>query len=109
MYPDDAAVFINLIKEDVEVLMQIMHKFEEATGLWINVQKSSVVPIRFSQIDLDQVLQSFGGARATFPISYLGLPITIKLLRIHHLQFVLDRAAKKLQGWQADLLNIEKS
>jgi hypothetical protein len=106
LYADDAVVFINPVKEDVDVLMEIMHKFREATGLGINVHKSSVVPIRCSQIDLDDVLQNFGGARTTFPISYLGLPITVNRPRISHLQYVLDPASKKLQGWQADLLNI---
>jgi hypothetical protein len=37
---------------------------------------------------------------------YLGLPITLKQLRLSQLQPVLDQAMSKLQGWQADLLNI---
>jgi hypothetical protein len=75
-------------------------------GLRINVQKSTVVLIRCSQVNLDDVLQNFAGARAAFPISYLGLPITVTRLRVNHLQYVLDRAANKMQGWQANLLNI---
>jgi hypothetical protein len=43
-----AAVFINPVREEVDVLMEIMHKFGEATGLRINVHKSTVVPIRCS-------------------------------------------------------------
>jgi hypothetical protein len=106
LYADDAAVFLNPVREEVDVLMEIMHKFREAMGLRINVQKSTVVLIRCSQVNLDDVLQNFAGARAAFPISYLGLPITVTRLRVNHLQYVLDRAANKMQGWQANLLNI---
>jgi hypothetical protein len=55
---------------------------------------------------LDDVLHNFAGARAAFLITYLGLPITVNWLRINHLQYVLDWAANKMQGWQANLLNI---
>jgi hypothetical protein len=106
LYVTAAIVFLNPVREDVDVLMEIMHMFEEAVGLRINVHKSAVVPSRCSQIDLDDVLHNFAGSRATFPISYLGLPITVNRLRISHLQPVLDRATNKLQGWQANLLNI---
>jgi hypothetical protein len=75
-------------------------------GLRISASKSSVAPIRCSQVNLDEVLPSFSGARASFPISYLGLPITLGRLRLVHLQSVFDRAAAKMAGWQGQLLNI---
>jgi hypothetical protein len=106
LYADDAAVFLNTVREEVDVLMEIMHKFREATGLKINVHKSTIVPIRCSQINLDNVLQNFAGARAAFTITYLRLPITVNCLRVNQLQYALDRAANKMQGWQANLLNI---
>jgi hypothetical protein len=49
-------VFINPVKGEVDALMQIMHKFREATGLRINIQKSEVLPIICSQLNLDEVL-----------------------------------------------------
>jgi hypothetical protein len=39
-------------------------------------------------------------------LSYLGLPITLGRLRLVHLQFVFDKAATKLNGWQGKLLNL---
>jgi hypothetical protein len=56
LYGDDAAVFINPVKEEVEMLMTIMKHFRDATGLCINIAKSTVVPIRCSNVDLDEVL-----------------------------------------------------
>jgi hypothetical protein len=99
LYADDAAVFVNPTKADVDVIMQIMERFGEASGLWINTEKSTVVPIRCSQVDLDQVLQNFAGAQVHFAIMYLGLPICLGRLRMVHLQPYLDKAAHRLVGW----------
>jgi hypothetical protein len=62
--------------------MEIMQRFGQATKFGINVSKSSLALIRCSQIDQDDVLQSFNGSRVTFPITYLGLPITLGRLRM---------------------------
>jgi hypothetical protein len=85
LYADDVALFINPTKADVDMTMQIIHQFGLATGLKINTGKSIVVPLRCSQVNLDDVLQSFDGTRVGFPITYLGLPITIGCLRIAHM------------------------
>jgi hypothetical protein len=106
LYADDATVFVNPIKAYVDLVMQIMHHFGEATGLRINVHKSTVEPIRCSQVDLSQVLQNFSGAQVQFPITYLGLPLCLGRLHMVHLQLIFDRAATRLTGWQGKLMNI---
>jgi hypothetical protein len=45
-------VFLNPIKEDVDTLINIMQRFGEATELRININKSTVAPIRCVGIDL---------------------------------------------------------
>jgi hypothetical protein len=100
------AVFINPVREDVDLLMQIMHKFGDAIGLRINMPKSTVVPIRCSAVNLDEVLQNFEGDRTALPITYLGLPITVNKVKMGHMQLMLERAFLKLSCWQADLLNL---
>jgi hypothetical protein len=106
LYADNAAVFINSVKEDVDMVMQIMHSFGEATGLCINVNKSTVAPISCSHINLDEVLQNFAGAQVQFSINYLGLPVSLGRLCMVHLQPILDRAAQRLSGWQGRLMNM---
>jgi hypothetical protein len=88
------------------MLMVIMQHFGNANRLRINVNKSTVAPIRCSQVNLDEILQNFDGPHVAFPISYLGLPITLGRLRLVHLQFVFDNAATTLNGWQGKLLNL---
>jgi hypothetical protein len=103
---DDAIVFLNPIKEDVDTFMNIMQKFGEETWLRININKSTVAPIRCARIDLEPVMQSFNREQVSYPINNLGLPITLNQLKLVHLQPILDRASSKLSGWQGRLMNL---
>jgi hypothetical protein len=52
MYADDAAIFINPVKEDVQAVKTILEAFGTFSGLHINLQKSSVHPIRCENVAL---------------------------------------------------------
>lgn len=105
LYADDAIVFIKPLRQEVSYLLRILQLFGEATGLRINARKCSVSPIRCDQVDLDSVLQEFLGARAVFPIRYLGMPIALGRLRYVDLQHIIDRARSKLAGWRGHWIN----
>jgi hypothetical protein len=96
LYVDDVVVFINLLKAEVDFIMGIMKRFWDATGLWISTSKSSMAPIRCSEVNFDEVLQNFDGDRVSFPITYLDLTITLGQLKIVHLQPMIDRTASKM-------------
>ena len=81
LYADDAALFLNPYKEDVELTLQILQHFGEATGLKVNVAKSSVAVIRCADLNLDDVLSCFSGPKVAFPLSYLGLPLHLGRLK----------------------------
>jgi hypothetical protein len=53
MYADDAAIFINPSKDDLETLKEILKIFGTSSGLHINLQKSSIHPIRCDEVDLE--------------------------------------------------------
>lgn len=72
LYADGVAIFLNPCRVDVNNLITMLQDFWQATGLQVNQSKSSVVAIRCESIDLQEVLNSFNGQRASFPITYLG-------------------------------------
>jgi len=72
----------------------------ETTGLRTNIQKTSVTPIACDGINLDNILADLPVARATFPLKYLGLPLTVRRLRKIDFQPLIDKAAGKLSTWQ---------
>ena len=100
MYADDATIFLRPIKEEVTALKHLLQLFGEVTGLRTNIHKSSVVPIRCENLDLDDILCDFPAQRTSFPIKYLGLPLAIRRLRQVDFQPLLDKAAARLTGWR---------
>lgn len=106
LYADDAVIFINPARPEIDTLLDILHHFGEATGLRVNLAKSSAVPICCGDIDLTVVLHNFGGVVASLPITYLGLPVTTGRVRLVHLQFILDRIHARLAGWKGRLMHI---
>jgi hypothetical protein len=98
LYADDAVIFLNLDKQEVTSLLNILTHFGAATKLRLNWDKCLVAPIRCSGVNLDHILESFAGQRVRFPITYLGLPFTLGRLKVVHLQGIVDKARNRLAG-----------
>jgi hypothetical protein len=105
LYADDAVIFLNPVQEEVTALFAILEQFGGTTGLKLNLDKCTACPIRCANMDLDHILSGFGGSKAAFPITYLGLPLTLGKLKMTHLQTLIDKSRAKLAGWQGRLLN----
>ena len=105
MYADVAAIFINPKLEDVEALKIILQAFGSFSGLHINLEKSSVHPIRCENIDLDHVLSPFTGTRGTFPCKYLGLQLHTRSLKKVHVQPLIEQIGQRLPKWKGRWLN----
>jgi hypothetical protein len=105
MYVDDAAIFINPLKEDLKAITTILQEFGRVSGLHINLLKSSVHPIRCQDIDLDHVLASFAGTREPFPCRNLGLQLRTRSLQKVHVQPLIERIGQRLPGWKGKMLN----
>ncbi|XP_024314545.1 uncharacterized protein LOC112270719 [Brachypodium distachyon] len=105
LYADDAIIFINPIRDEIATLLRILSEFGLATGLRINANKCSIAAIRCSGIDMDHVLQPFSGKRSSFPIRYLGLPLSLGRTGLAHLQHIIDRARAHFAGWRGRWIN----
>jgi hypothetical protein len=99
MYADDATIFLKPSVADVTNLKAILLNFGMITGLQTKLQKTSVTPISCNDIDLDNILADFPVSQATFPIKYLGLPLTPRRLKKLDFQPLIDKAAGKLSAW----------
>ena len=77
MYADDADIFINPIKDDLEAIKTVLQAFGNFSGLHINLQKSSIHPIRCDELDLEHIMSSFAGIRGDFPCRYYRVAATL--------------------------------
>ena len=100
LYADDAVVFVAPIKRDIDNLAAIVRGFGDVTGLCTNFQKSSVVPIHCNHLDLEHILTSMPATQASFPMKYLGLPLSVWQLKAVDFQYLVDKAAGKLVTWE---------
>jgi hypothetical protein len=66
LYADDAAIFLNPTKDDITAIQVVLQAFGNISGLHINMDKSSVHPIRCEDIDLGHVLGSFIGIEGEY-------------------------------------------
>jgi hypothetical protein len=80
LYADDAVIFLRPAAMDINVILDCLQLFGDASGLRTNVQKSSVYPIRCGDQDLAMLQNMLPCELAEFPCRYLGLPLAIKKL-----------------------------
>ncbi|WVZ76863.1 hypothetical protein U9M48_024789 [Paspalum notatum var. saurae] len=98
MFADDAAIFVTPTKGDVSMVARILGLFGEVTGLKTNFLKSTVVPIQCSGINLADVLSGLPAKRASSPLKYLGLPLSLTRLKRVDFQPLIDKISAKWNG-----------
>jgi hypothetical protein len=102
LYADNVALFIRPVAAEMNLTMEILASFGEASGLQTNLQKSCALPIRCEQSDLELVEATLPCTAAVFPC----LPISTTKLRKTDLLPWIEKIGNKLPGWQASLMNL---
>jgi hypothetical protein len=67
-------------------------------------KKSSVVPIRFPHRDLDDVLAGIPATCTSFPLKYLGLPLSVCCLKRVDFKHLEDKCAGNVPTWNGKLV-----
>jgi len=80
LYVDDVVLFIRPEADDINLVMEILNLFGDASGLKTNLQKSNVLPIRCGDMELNTIQKMLPCAVSEFPCKYLGLPLSLKKL-----------------------------
>ena len=105
LFADDAAIFLNPVGEEVQVVKHILEAFGRASGLITNTEKSEVYPIRCEGLDLQHIMDAFKCPVKSFPCKYLGLPLHVRAIRHIDIQPLIDKMGGKLAAWKGRLLN----
>ena len=104
-YADDTLVIFRAETEAAVKLKEILDQFAAFSGLHINFDKSTLVPIHVPEKTVSLCVQAIGCSRESFPQQYLGLPLYATKLPISNFNTYIQKADKFLSSWQADLLN----
>lgn len=75
--------------------------FGVASGLRVNLAKSSTMPIRCSQENMSTVTNILGCPSGSLPCKYLGLPLSIKKQTTAQFAYIVEQLATCLPTWKA--------
>ena len=105
LYADDVVIFARPEERELGAVRAILRCFGDASGLFVNFAKSTVMPIRCGEDLITNVAPTLGCPVKDLPCTYLGLPLSLRKLTRGDLQTVLDKLANKLSFWKARLLS----
>ena len=104
-YADDTAI---IARADLDTLISfklILRSFAAISGLQVNYTKSSFVPMNISLVDLPWIQAVMGCQQTSFPVTYLGMPLTLKRPNKQLFVPLAERVEQRLQGWQSKMLS----
>ena len=78
MFADDLIVFSEAIIGVAAILIHFLHHFKEFTGLGVNRLKSTIFYANCKVEDQKAISSLLNVPKATFPIRYLGVPLSSK-------------------------------
>jgi hypothetical protein len=104
-YADDTLLLVRAEVTDIRRLKKILDDFALASGLKINFNKSTLVPMHVPEQKLLRIVRSLQCQQGTFPQTYLGLPLSNVKLNLSAFAPLISKTDRRLAGWQAALLN----
>ena len=104
-YADDTLILIKGTVEQTAIVKRMLKRFSDFTGLQINFNKSTFVPINMEQSTSQQVSELLECPVSTFPCNYLGLPLSTNKITHAMLMPVIHRVDKRLSGWLVTFLS----
>jgi hypothetical protein len=105
-YADDTLIIMPACPTQLMTLKALLAKFSSSTGLFINFNKSSILPINISTERCHELATLFGCVTESLPFTYLGLPMGTTRQRMDDLIGILQRIDRRLVGI-ADTLSFD--
>ncbi|GJT66456.1 RNA-directed DNA polymerase, eukaryota [Tanacetum coccineum] len=103
LYADDVIIMSDWDQRDME---NIIHVFYMASGLKININKSSLFGVGVSSEEVANMAVTSGCLSSSLPFLYLGLQIGYNMNRVASWKVLIERFNNKLSGWKSNLLSI---
>lgn len=82
--------------QDMLVVKETLLMFDEASGLFSNLDRSVATPIGCTDLDMSLVKETLSCKVANFPCRYLGIPLSIYKLRKTDEQKLIDSVAARI-------------
>jgi hypothetical protein len=74
---DDTFLIMEACQQQLLALKAVLIAFANSAGLKVNYAKSSMIPINLTSHRLHHLASTFNCQTGSFPLTYLGLPLTL--------------------------------
>lgn len=105
LYADDVMLFCHPVRCDITAVKEMLLLFGRVSGLHVNFGKSSATLLRCNQEEAGLIVLHLGCPIVELPITYLGIPLTVRRPTAAQLQPVVSQTADALPAWKAHLTN----
>lgn len=105
-YADDTIIFLKHDIEGARNMKLLLYMYEMMVGLKINFNKSEVVMINDDNNWGSLYTDLFNFQMRTFPIKYLGVPISPGRLHLSDWTPLVDKSSKRLDVWKGGTMSI---
>ena len=106
LFADDSLLFTRATRQECGVIVDILNKYEAASGQKINYEKSEVSFSKgMSYEKKEELIDLLHMRQVDRHQKYLGIPTVCSRSRKVIFRELLDRMWKKLQGWKEKLLS----
>lgn len=104
-FADDILLFCRGGPKSVELMMDVFQLFSDSTGLIFNPSKCRAFYGNVDQDSITRIKKITGFEHGSFPVRYLGVPLSSKRLNIQHYHPLIDKITTRVRHWTAKLLS----
>jgi Reverse transcriptase (RNA-dependent DNA polymerase) len=106
LYADDTLIFVQPTAHQLNLLKILLDTFGNISGLKINMQKSELLVTSTTSSQVQQLAALIQCKSGTFPLKYLGPPLSDKQIPRQFFKQLIDGIQDTLPGWQAEYLSL---
>ncbi|XP_057720255.1 uncharacterized protein LOC130934731 [Arachis stenosperma] len=104
-FMDDTVLFCPLEEETIKNYRRILRCFKLMSGLSINFDKSSLIPIKCDAQWVQRMCSVLGCKEASLLVKYLGIQLGANSRLVKTLKPIIKKVEEKLSTWKAKVLN----
>ncbi|KAJ9548105.1 hypothetical protein OSB04_020648 [Centaurea solstitialis] len=105
LYADDVIFIGEWSKFNARNLLRVLRCFHLSSGLKVNWNKSNILGVGVDEFEVDAVANTINCNVGSLPLSYLGLPIGVKMNRFEHWSPIINKFQRRLCNWKAATLS----
>jgi hypothetical protein len=104
-YADDTVVLLHYSPENLQNVRLILTCYEAMSGMKINFEKSEIFTVGLDDEEQHRAMSALNCKLGTFPMKYLGLPVSVAKISKAQLSYVGGKIEKRLGTWQCEYLS----